>query len=188
MHFHPSTLHSIPHPLCAPLSPFPYKLSAKQVVLSDSLPELSVAPCLARCFRVVPSYTSQGYQLKAPCRLRLSSGCRDSLSQSSDPSSRAPGLGKWELQGEEWLWEASWRCWESYGRGWEPSGIVVRCGCQEECSLPPSIKVPRYSVSPSIKLILWRCDLRQECRSVQTTRANMFFRFGFYGRIKVYFP
>lgn len=43
-----------------------------------------------------------------------------------------------------------------------------------------TIKVPRYSVSPSIKLISRRCDLRQECRSVQTTRANMFFRFGFF--------
>lgn len=74
--------------------------------------------------------------------------------------------------------------WKGLGAFWNRRKVWVPRGMFPA----PSIKVPRYSVSPSIKLILRRCDLRQECRSVQTTRANMFFRFGFYGRIKVYFP
>lgn len=74
--------------------------------------------------------------------------------------------------------------WKGLGAFSESSQSV---GAKRNVPCPPVSK-SRGTVSPSIKLILRRCDLRQECRSVLTTRVNMFFRFGFYGRIKVYFP
>lgn len=73
-----------------------------------------------------------------------------------------------------------------YPVGLGPGRGVGRPGPLGVGGVGVGIKVPELSAaSPSIKLIPGRCD---RPRALLTTRANMFFRFRFYGRIRVYFP